>query len=103
LNISFRNKDSKNKITKESQKIIAMIRQYLESLIVGSTKLIDIPERVQLIIYSFIKDRGYFPKQYLSAYQINRIDFNFYGGTKNLQVDQAGMLLALLIISGLTV
>ena len=103
LNVSFKNLDSKIKITKESQKIIAMIRKYLESLIASSTKLIDIPERVQQIIYSYIKDKGYFPKNYLSTYQINRIDYNFYGGTKNLQDDQVGMLLAMLIISGITV
>ena len=103
LNVSFKNLDSKIKITKESQKIIAMIRKYLESLIANSTKLIDIPERVQQIIYSYIKDKGYFPKNYLSTYQVNRIDYNFYGGTKNLQDDQVGMLLAMLIISGITV
>ena len=103
LNISFKNLDSKIKITKESQKIIAMIRKYLESLIANSKKLIDIPERVQKILYSYIKDRAYFPKNYLSTYQINRIDYNFYGGTKNLKGDQVGMLLAMLIISGITV
>ena len=68
LNVSFRNLDSKIKITKESQKIIAMIRKYLESLIANSTKLIDIPERVQQIIYSYIRDKGYFPKNYLTTY-----------------------------------
>ena len=103
LNVSFQNIDSKIKITKESQKIIAMIRKYLESLISNSQKLIDIPERVQQILYSYIKDKGFFPKNYLSTYQINRIDYNFYGGTKNLNADQAGMLLAMLIISGITV
>ena len=103
LNVSFKNLDSKIKITKESQKIMALIKKYLENLISRSTKLIDIPERVQQIIYSYIRDKGYYPKNYLSTYQINRIDFNFYGGTKNLQGDQVGMLLAMLIISGITV
>ena len=103
LNVSFKNIDSKLKITRESQKIIAMIRKYLESLISNSTKLADIPERVQQIIYSYIKDKGYFPKKYLSTYQINRVDYNFYGGTKKLQADQVGMLVAFLIISGVTV
>ena len=103
LDVSFKNIDSKLKITRESQKIIAMIRKYLESLISNSTKLQDIPERVQLILYSYIKDKGYFPKDYLSTYQINRVDFNFYGGTKNLSTDQVGMLIAFLIISGITV
>ena len=103
LNVSFKNLDSKIKITKESQKIIALIKKYLENLISRSTKLIDIPERVQQIIYSYIRDKGYFPKNYLTTYQINRIDFNFYGGTKNLQGVQVGMLVAMLIISGITV
>ena len=103
LNVSFKNIDSKLKITRESQKIIAMIRKYLESLISNSTKLADIPERVQQILYSYIKDKGYFPKKYLSTYQINRVDYNFNGGTKKLKDDQVGMLLAFLIISGVTV
>ena len=103
LNVSFKDIDSKLKITRESQKIIAMIRKYLESLISNSTKLEDIPSRVQLILYSYIKDKGYFAKNYLSTYQINRVDFNFYGGTKNLSIDQVGMLIAFLIISGITV
>ena len=103
LNVSFKNIDSKLKITRESQKIIAMIRKYLESLISNSTKLADIPERVQQIIYSYIKDKAYYPKQYLTTYQINRVDYNFNGGTKNMQADQVGMLVAFLIISAVTV
>ena len=103
LDVSFKNIDSKLKIMRESQKIIAMIRKFLESLLSNSTKLTDVPERVQQIIYSYIKDKGYFPKKYLSTYQINRVDYNFYGATKNLSVDQAGMLVAFLIISGVTV
>ena len=103
LNVSFKNIDSKLKITRESQKIIAMIRKFLESLITNSTKLQDIPERVQLILYSYIKDKAYFPKNYLSTYQINRVDYYFYGSTKNVKPDQVGMLIAFLIISVVTV
>ena len=103
LDVSFKNIDSKLKITRESQKIIAMIRKYLESLINNSTKLQDVPERVQKIIYEYIKDKAYFPKKYLSTFQINRVDYNFNGGTKKLKDDQVGMLLAFLIISGITV
>ena len=101
LNISFRNKDSRLNITKQCQIIIAMIKKYLESLL--NTKIEDIPESVQKIIYNYIKDNNYFPKKYLSSYQINRVDFNFYGGTKKLQEDQFGMLIAFLIISKITV
>ena len=103
LNISFKKKDSKSKILQKSKIIIDMIRKFLESLISKSTKLEDIPVRVQKIIYEYIKDKGYFPKQYLSSFQIYRIDFNFYGGKKKIQDDQVGMILAFLIISGVTV
>ena len=88
LNIAFNNKDSKLKIFKESQKIIAMIRKYLDSLI-SYTKLTDIPVKVQKILYNFIKDNGYFPKKFLTTYEISRLDFNFYGGTRKIQNDQA--------------
>ena len=79
-----------------------MIRKYLESLI-SRTKLADIPVKVQKILYNFIKDNGYFPKNFLTTYEISRLDFNFYGGTRKIQNDQAGKILAFFIISGVTV
>ena len=103
LNVSFKNTDSKLMITKKSLIIIAFIRKYLESLIINSTKLENIPENVQIIIYNYIKDNGYFPEKYLSTYLINRIDFNFFGGRNKLKDDQVGMILAFLIISRITV
>ena len=103
LDVSFDNNNSKTKIMKISEKIIAMIKKYLDSLISNSSKLQDVPENVQQIIYSYIKDKGFFAKSYLSTFQICRIDYNFYGGTKNLQADQIGMIIAFLIISGVTV
>ena len=103
LNVSFKNIDSQLKIQKESQKIIAMIKKFLENLISKSTKLQDIPERVQKIIYEYIKDRAYFPKKYLTTFQVYRIDFNFYGGTKSLNDEQIAMLLSFLLISGVAV
>ena len=103
LDVSFKNIDSKLKIQRESQKIIALIKKYLENLISKSTKLVDIPERVQRIIYDYIKERAYYPKKYLSTFQVNRIDYNFYGGTKGLSEDQIGMIVAFLLISGVTV
>ena len=103
LDVSFKNIDSKLKIQRESQKIIALIKKYLENLITRSTKLSDIPERVQTIIYNYIRERAYFPKKYMSTFQINRIDFNFYGGIKNLTEEQMGMLVAFLLISCVTV
>ena len=103
LNVAFKNIDSKIKIQKESQKIIAMIKKYMENLIAKSSKLKDIPERIQGILYEYIKENAYYPRKYLSTFQVNRIDFNFYGGSRNLTEPQMGMIIAYLIISGVTV
>lgn len=103
LNVAFKNIDSKIKIQKESQKIIAMIKKYMENLIAKSSKLSEIPTRIQTILYEYVKERAYYPKKYLSTFQVNRIDFHFYGGSKGLTDSQIGMLVAYLIICGVTV
>ena len=103
LNVAFKNSDAKNKIRKQSQKIIAIIKKFMENLIASSTKLSDIPNKVQRILYQFIKERAYFPRKYLSTYQINRIDFEFYGGGRRITVPQGGMIISYLLICGICV
>ena len=103
LNVSFKNVDEDIKIKKESQKIIAMIKKYMENLISKSSKLSDVPEKIQSILYEYIKDKGYFPKKYLSTFQVNRLNFDFYGASKKLNESQVGMIIAYLIISGVTI
>jgi hypothetical protein len=103
LNVAFKNSDAKNKIKKQSQKIIAIIKKFMENLITRSSKLSDIPTKVQRILYEFIKERAYYPKKYLSTYQVNRIDFEFYGGARDITVTQGGMIIAYLIICGICV
>ena len=103
LNVSFKNSDAKNKIKKQTQKIIAIIKKFMENLISRSSKLSDIPTKVQKILYEFIKNRAYFPKKYLSTYQVNRIDFEFYGGGRMITVPQGGMIISYLLICGICV
>ena len=103
LNVAFKNSDAKNKIKKQSQKIIAIIKKFMENLISRSSKLSDIPTKVQKILYEFIKPRAYFPKKYLSTYQVNRIDFEFYGGARLITVPQGGMIISYLLICGICV
>ena len=80
-----------------------MIKKYMENLISKSSKLSDVPEKIQSIIYEYIKDKGYFPKKYLSTFQVNRLNFDFYGASKKLNESQVGMIIAYLIISGVTI
>ena len=103
LDLSFSNKDSQNKIKSQSLKIIVIIKKFMENLISKTTKLTDIPDRIQEIIYEYIRERGFFPKQYLTTFQTNRIDFEFFGGTRNINSTKAGMILAYLIICGVLV
>ncbi len=101
LDLSFKNIDSKMKIQKQSQKLIALIKKYLENLV--SRKIRDIPESIQKILYKYIKERAFYPKSYLSIFQINRLDFHFYGGTRFMNDERGGLILAYLIICGVTV
>ena len=103
LDLSFNNKDSQNKIKKQSLKIIVMIKKFMENLIAKTTKLIEIPDKVQEIIYEYVKERAFFPNQYLTTFQINRMDFEFYGATRNVSSSRAGMTLAYLLICGVLV
>ena len=63
----------------------------------------DLPLEVRTVLKEYIKQKSYFPKKYLSKFQINRIDFNFYGGTENLTICQGAMILSYLIINGISV
>ena len=103
LNLSYKNTSSKMKIAKETQKIKAIIQKFVENLIHKTTKLKDIPEVIQKILYNYIKERAYFPKKFLTTNQIYRLDFHFYGGTRMVNDDEASMILSFLIINAIVV
>ena len=99
LNLSFNNYSGELKIQEQSQKIIAFLNKFFENLLKKTTKLSDVPEKIQSILYKYIKDKAFFPRKYLSTFEINRLDFYFYGSIKQNSDASAGMLLAFLIIS----
>jgi len=99
LNLSFNNYSGSYKIQEQSQKIMALINKFIKGLIKASSKGSDVPDKIQKILYKYIKNKGYFPKKFLSTFEIYRLDFNFYGGTKNHSDASIGMIIALLIIS----
>ena len=103
LNLSYKNSSSKKKIEKETQKIKAIIQKFVENLINKTQKLSEIPKSIQQIIYHFIKERAYFPREFFTTYQIYRLDFHFYGGTRMVNENEASMILSLLLINGVVV
>ena len=106
----FRNYEQFNsKLNKKSQgevmqilkkNIIDIIKIFTNNL---ESDLVEIPENVQKVLFKYIKDKCYFPKKYLSKFQIIRLDFNYYGGLKNLSICQSAMILSYLIINGVCV
>jgi len=90
----------KNVMTKKN--VLRIIKIFINNL-KSNSNLDDIPENVQNILYKYIKDNSYFPKKYLSKFEINRIDFNFYGETRNISELHSAMILSYFIINGVTV
>ena len=84
----------------EKKQILNIVKIYIENL---KSSLDDLPDKVQSVLIEYIKQKCYFPRKYLSKFQIYRIDFNFYGGTKNLTIYQSAMILSFLIINGVSV
>ena len=103
VNIRFRHHDSDEKINKKSEQLYKFIKIFMENLIGNSKKLSDIPEEIQNILYEYIREKGYYAKKYLTSFQYNRLDFDFYGRTRYMNDKRGGLILAFLIISGITV
>ena len=103
LDLSFNNFSGDLKIMAQSQKINAVLNIYLRNLLAKATKINELPEKIQDIIYRYIREKAYFPKGFLSTFEVNRLDFNFFGGTKNLTDAEVGMIVAFLILSRTTV
>ena len=99
LNLQFHNHSGKLTIQGQSQKIMALLKILVIELAKRSNRLNDVPEKIQELIYKYIRERAYYPKKFLSTFEINRLDFNFYGGTKNLSDAQLGLITAFLILS----
>ncbi len=96
--LNIQSQGDKKQIIKKQ--VLNIIRIFIENL---DSSLNDLPLEVRTVLKEYIKQKSYFPKKYLSKFQINRIDFNFYGGTENLTICQGAMILSYLIINGISV
>ena len=103
LDVSFKNIDSTLKIQEKSQIIIAIIKKYMENLISSTSKMTKVPQEIQKVFFTYTRNKAYFPKQYLTTFQVNRLEFDVFGATQRITDPQAGMILAFLIICGVTV
>ena len=100
MKLKIKEEDSEEKINKKSEIIMKIIKIYMENLI-GNTK--EIPVNIKKILNRFIRENTYYPKKYLSIFQLKRLDFNLYGGTRNMNNEKGGLILSFLLICGITV
>ena len=103
FNLTFTEYDEKDKIMNDSKILNKLINIYLSNLKNQANNSEQIPEEVQKIIYRFIKKKAYFPKNYLTIFEINRLNFDFYGSCSNNSLEQSAMILSYLLISSITV
>ena len=103
LNFTEYDEDKISKIKKDSKILNKLINIYFSNLKNQTDNMEQIPEEVQRIIYRFIKKKTYFPKDYLSLFEINRLNFDFYGTCLNNSLEQSAMILSYLLISSITV
>ena len=104
IKIEFTENDSRDKIFKSSKILVQLIYNYFQNLTAKTIyDLKQIPEVIQQIIYSYIKQNTYFPKNYLDLFQIERLKFNFYGSCENSSLEESAMILSYLLISSISV
>ena len=99
LNLAFTNYSGKFKIEEQSQKIQFLFKILFNNIMNKASSLKKIPPKIIDILYRYIKPGAYYPKKFLSTFEINRIDFDFNGRLKSNTEDVRGMLLALLVFS----
>jgi hypothetical protein len=103
FNRTFTEFDDKDKIMNDSKILNKLINIYFSNLKNQTNDMEQIPEEVQKIIYRFIKKKTYFPNNYLTLFEINRLNFDFYGSCLNNSLEQSAMILSYLLISSITV
>jgi hypothetical protein len=104
IKIEFTENDSNDKIFRSSKILVQLIYNYFHNLTAKTIyDLKQIPEVIQQIIYSYIKQNTYFPKNYLDLFQIERLKFNFYGSCENSSLEESAMILSYLLISSISV
>lgn len=84
---------------KDNEIIMYLLKIFMKNLIEKASSLSDIPYKIQELLYSYIRERVYYSKSFLSTYEINRLSFNFFGETIKNTKSAMGMLLSLLVIS----
>ena len=99
INLSFIEKDTKDKIKNNSKIIIQLIDIYLYNLRIKTYDIIQIPKDIRKIIYKYIKKNAFFPSQYLNLFHIKRLNFDFYGCCTNKTSEESGLNFCYFIIS----
>ena len=103
INTNFTEFDTAKTISKYSKEFIGFISDFIYNLQMKTNDIEQIPEKVQVIIYRYIKKKAYFPRQYLNLFHIKRLKFDFFGSCINNTLEESAMILCYFIISSISV
>ena len=103
INISFNKFDNSEEISLNSKIIIQFIDEFLYNIKIKTNDIKIIPNKIQYIIYKYIKKNAYYPFKYLNTFHLKRLSFDFYGSCLNTSLEESAMNLSYLLISNISV
>jgi hypothetical protein len=75
------------------------MKVFFDQLFQNVSKPADIPDEIRGIFAKFILTSVYFPKKYLTSFEINRLNFNLNGSLAKVKDSSASMIIGLLVFS----
>jgi len=80
-----------------------LISEYLKDLENNCQNKDDIPPEVINRLLRYTKHKNYYPKDYLTSYEVHRLNFNYLGESSGKKPSTKSMLTSMLLISRITV
>lgn len=101
INLAFNNDTNKMELLETSQIINSLLRTFFKCLIENTLRIgvTNLPKNILYVLYTYIVDKFYYQQEFLTSFEINRLDFNMKGETVNFHFARRGMILAFLIIN----
>lgn len=83
------------------QIITSFIRTFFKCLIENTMKvgISKLPKNIIYVLYTYIVDNFYYEKNFLTSFELYRLEFNLMGEVINLNKARRGMILAFLLIN----
>lgn len=97
----FNNEADEIKKLESFNKINSLLKTFIKCLIDKTLVLATatLPKKLLYVLYTYVTDKFYYHQTFLSTFEINRLEFNFYGEVKKFSKPQRGMIISFLLIN----